>query len=149
MDSENPKLGSSPRVGAPTDNIVAFTAYLSHTILEPGSDYSIKYDHVVTNAGNGYSPVTGAFTCPEDGVYVITWTTAMANQGCIQTHLKKNGVSVGYSFIAYQSNYPDMGSQTSVLVLSRGDVLTVKIESKTSGPALYATYTSFSGFLLK
>ncbi|KAL4218289.1 Complement C1q-like protein 3 [Mactra antiquata] len=52
---------------------VAFTAYLSHD-AHVGNRQTIKFDKVITNDGNGYNIYTGVFTCPEDGVYLFSFT---------------------------------------------------------------------------
>ncbi|XP_069135405.1 caprin-2-like [Argopecten irradians] len=135
----------SLRVAASAD--VAFSAYLSRLVLEPGDDYSIKFDHVVTNTGNSYNPTTGAFTCPKSGTYVFTWSVGMTHTGYIYSLLMKNGVRVGWSATA-DNNYGSMGTQTAVLVLSEGDVITVKFGTHTASSGLWERVTSFNGFII-
>ncbi|OWF40246.1 Complement C1q-like protein 2 [Mizuhopecten yessoensis] len=133
-----------------TPAFVAFNAYLSGTILDPGTGYIIQFNDVLTNVGDGYNPATGVFKCPIAGLYAFTWCTGMANAGYMTTALLKNGISVAYSFVSYpHDSYPSTACQTSVLMLSYGDILYVKVTAQTSSPALYSPYTSFNGFLLK
>nr|XP_034306460.1 complement C1q tumor necrosis factor-related protein 3 isoform X2 [Crassostrea gigas] len=53
---------------------VAFHVYLKKSISSLQKNQIIKYDHVVTNIGEGYDTSTGKFTAPVDGVYSFTWT---------------------------------------------------------------------------
>ncbi|XP_033749093.1 uncharacterized protein LOC117333778 [Pecten maximus] len=131
----------------PSDLLVAFSAYLSHTINELVADYSIKFDHVITNVGNGYNPTTGVFTCPKSGTYVLTWSIGMLHPGYIYTYLTRNGGSISFANTA-DDTYSSMASQTVVYVLNQGDVITVKVVSHTASPGLWYGRTSFSGFIL-
>ncbi|XP_021366869.1 uncharacterized protein LOC110459092 [Mizuhopecten yessoensis] len=146
MENRKPQQGAL-RVGAPTDGSVAFYAYLSASINEPGDAYTIKFDHVITNNGNHYNPVTGAFTCPKDGVYVFNWSIGRNSIGFIHSELRKNGAAIGYSTSA-DDHYPTDSSQSSVLVLSQGDVVTAAVTGHSSSPKLWRYHTSFTGFLI-
>ncbi|XP_069135334.1 uncharacterized protein [Argopecten irradians] len=126
---------------------VAFSAYLAYSVLEPGDDYSIKFDHVVTNTGNSYNPTTGAFTCPKSGTYVFTWSVAMLRTGYVDSCLVKNGADAGWSTTGNKYYYT-MATQTSVLVLSEGDVIAVKIGRHSASTGLRDHYTSFNGFMI-
>nr|XP_011430624.2 complement C1q tumor necrosis factor-related protein 3-like isoform X1 [Crassostrea gigas] len=53
---------------------VAFHVYLTNSISSLSQNQTIKYDHVITNIGEGYDKTTGKFTAPVDGVYSFTWT---------------------------------------------------------------------------
>ena len=51
---------------------VHFSAYLSqHTTFNVGD--VVKFKQVTLNQGNAYSPSTGVFTCPQSGIYQVTW----------------------------------------------------------------------------
>jgi hypothetical protein len=54
---------------------VAFTVTFSHDDSDDGiplgPHQTLKFDRVVTNAGNGYDPTTGLFTAPVAGYYAF------------------------------------------------------------------------------
>lgn len=129
-------------------SLVAFSAYLGHTIDNLVDDSTIKFDQVVTNVGNGYNPKTGVFTCPISGTYVFTWSVGMFHPGYIYTYLIKNGDSVSFANTS-DDDYSSMTSQTSVLALNYGDVITVKVVSHSATPGLWYGRTSFNGFILQ
>ncbi|XP_062617244.1 uncharacterized protein LOC134278953 [Saccostrea cucullata] len=52
--------------------IVAFHAILSKGLNNIPIDTILKFENVLTNEGEGYSPTTGKFTAPEDGVYYFS-----------------------------------------------------------------------------
>nr|KAG5689367.1 hypothetical protein BaRGS_019741 [Batillaria attramentaria] len=37
-----------------------------------GQRSTLKFDYVIINLGNGYNPLTGAFTAPVAGLYVFS-----------------------------------------------------------------------------
>ena len=51
---------------------IAFsTALASLTSIQ--SNQVIVFDHVILNVGGGYDVSSGKFTCPESGLYLITF----------------------------------------------------------------------------
>ncbi|XP_062621363.1 uncharacterized protein LOC134282953, partial [Saccostrea cucullata] len=54
--------------------IVAFHAILSKRLNNIPVNTILKFENVLTNEGKGYSPTTGKFTAPVDGVYSFSWT---------------------------------------------------------------------------
>nr|XP_023662588.1 stonustoxin subunit alpha-like [Paramormyrops kingsleyae] len=58
---------------------IAFSAKLQLCERCPSDDQPIKFTTVLTNEGEGYSPETGIFTCPEPGFYYITVHAAEYN----------------------------------------------------------------------
>ena len=53
---------------------IAFSAYLSHNIPHLAKGHTVKCDQIVINDGNAYSQLTGVFTVPTTGVYLLTFT---------------------------------------------------------------------------
>ncbi|XP_060598098.1 uncharacterized protein LOC132751901 [Ruditapes philippinarum] len=127
------------------EQTVAFFAYLTNHIENPGVHQIIAFDHVTTNIGNGYNAFAGDFRAPVAGTYVFA-TTLMAGS-----------YSTGYHFqimqnAQYVSNIyiPNGGtaSQEVVLQLNQGD--NVSIHNIDAGQPVYGHgYSTFSGFLLQ
>ena len=101
---------------------------------------------VLINIGNGYNPRNGIFTCPQDGVYVFTWTVmdGSRQQGC-RANIYKNGVRSleAYSWEGSQG-YAEDATNTVVYQLSVGD--TVFIKTITCDQFDGYPYTGFSGW---
>ena len=51
---------------------VYFSAYLTKTRTF-NSGNVVKFDDVEPKKGSNYQPSTGVFTCPQSGVYQVTW----------------------------------------------------------------------------
>lgn len=60
---------------------IAFHAILSKNLNNLPRDTIIKFKNVKLNEGNGYNPVTGKFTAPENGVYSFSWTYGTTRGG--------------------------------------------------------------------
>lgn len=54
--------------------MVAFHVELRKSIEHLLTNQILKYDHIITNIGEGYDKTTGKFTAPVDGVYSFSWT---------------------------------------------------------------------------
>ena len=59
---------------------VAFSTYLSHTLEHLSIGQVIKLDQVFINDGNGYNKITGIFTVPVTGVYLLTYSIENAHK---------------------------------------------------------------------
>ena len=107
----------------------------------------IKFDSVRTNIGGHYSPITGVFTVPIPGLYMLS-TTVMSTKGkSIHCALWVNNVMYER---AYGTNY-STGSLNTVLQLEKGDRVYIKKDSKYSNSAehmLGTYYSMFSGYLI-
>lgn len=51
----------------PEEKHVAFYAYMTSSMVNPGSHQILKFDHVKTNIGHGYHNNTGVFIAPTSG----------------------------------------------------------------------------------
>lgn len=111
---------------APTD-VIEFYAYLTNAERNPGQDHVIVYDHIMTNSGNGYSKHTGAFTAPEEGMYVFSWTTFEDPRSYFPIELIHNSVRAGIVFVQGDTTYNGVTGLV-VIQLQQGDVVMVSSE---------------------
>ncbi|OWF36461.1 complement C1q subcomponent subunit B-like [Mizuhopecten yessoensis] len=138
------------RVGI-LEGMVAFYARLTSNVNNVMVDYTIKFGTVVTNRGGGYNPTTGAFTCPQPGMYVFSWTTALGSTGMVETEITRNGISSGTGVIKSMHESGAKDTNMVLLELSLGDVVLIRVWyiSSPSAITLWDHRTYFSGFLLR
>ncbi|XP_021374399.1 uncharacterized protein LOC110463838 isoform X2 [Mizuhopecten yessoensis] len=143
-----PHRSKMARVAGTNRNAVAFYAYLSHNVPNPGADFTVKNDHPVTNIGGGYNPVSGIFTCPKAGVYVFSWSVGIGTNGEIYSELAKNGAAAGYLWTG-EHTWAETSEKTLILELTQGDIITIKVErTGNTSPTMWGLRTSFSGYLI-
>ncbi|XP_061186941.1 complement C1q tumor necrosis factor-related protein 3-like [Saccostrea echinata] len=124
---------------------VAFHAKLTKAINKLSQNQIIKYDDVITNVGNGYSPSTGIFRAPVDGIYSFSWTY-MTTKG-VKAYVGGvvDGKLVVYSAIHGQT--ADYQSTTAHLVvpMKKGNKFwTSNFNSYV--PYIHSSYTFISGY---
>jgi len=128
---------------------VAFTARVTqHDIPHLGSGQVIVFDVIETNVGNAYSKVTGAFTAPFSGIYVLHVTVggwkALASDPRNYLDVFVNSQAQA-SLILSQS---EQSSQMIIQVLNAGDVVTIRNNVRVDDSILGGLWSTFSGFLL-
>uniref|UniRef100_A0A673W5V8 C1q domain-containing protein n=1 Tax=Salmo trutta TaxID=8032 RepID=A0A673W5V8_SALTR len=128
---------------------VAFSAALGRPVGPFNTVVTLVYNNVITNIGNAYSPVTGAFTAPVRGVYYIRFT-GMDNRISkrVGVSMKKNGKY--HIMWAGQKNLADYQyvSNAVILELEERDVINMELDA---GFRLYDDHDKhsiFSVFLL-
>ena len=77
---------------------VAFYAYMTSNLSPPSNGHAIIFDHVQTNAGDGYDAFSGIFRAPSSGIYFFTWTIYSAGHGQTRFHIFVNYAVYGYTF---------------------------------------------------
>ncbi|XP_052089990.1 complement C1q-like protein 3 [Mytilus californianus] len=129
----------------------AFLANLSHTLSNLKSNQIVKFDSVITNIGKRYSPQTGQFTSPEDGIYMFSWTCLTPPGSRFETRLAINDNYIsGNRANAQNINQYVQATKNVVVQMKKGDVATVRVLSYT-GLSLYGDgnyFSSFSGFMI-
>ncbi|XP_052777347.1 heavy metal-binding protein HIP-like [Mya arenaria] len=130
---------------------VAFFARLDKSYENIGAWVTIVFKTVVTNEGGAYDGTTGVFTAPVNGTYVFN-SNIMAKAGkSIETSLKVNDINKLYLYSGGTASFYGPGSNMAVLNLNSGD----KVKMVKHGPwglepfYIHATWSTFSGFLLK
>ncbi|XP_071122932.1 collagen alpha-1(X) chain-like [Mytilus edulis] len=129
--------------GLTRKTIPAFTASLT-TQKALAAGEVIKFDKVWLNTGDIYSPSTGMFTVPIDGLYLVS-SSLMSVQGKhLHCHMWKNGQSnVG----AFGTGW-SQGTLNAVMDLTKGDTLSMR-HGNSSGEVVYGEHWSmFSAYLI-
>ena len=132
---------------------VAFSTYLSKTLSHLGNGHTIKLDQVSLNDGNGYSVITGVFTAPQYGVYLLMFTIDVYGQDAkTEVRLVKNNVNI-VDAIAWSTgqNHDVMGGNSAIIRLSQGEMVWLEnyhqVDSQIMSNPGYV-FTTFSGVLL-
>ncbi|XP_049925133.1 complement C1q and tumor necrosis factor-related protein 9-like isoform X3 [Epinephelus moara] len=139
---------------AANDRPVAFTAKLNIDNSYPQQPGILKFATVLLNEGGGYSPNTGIFTCPMDGLYHFMVHMTVYGRG--QCALLKNGEKV---VSLYHVNEPDLlsynssqvSSMSSLVRLSKRDEVWINLwgEGRMDIFATEDNDTIFTGFYLR
>ena len=108
---------------------------------------AIKFNDVSLNIGNGYSPSTGKFTAPVDGIYQISFSYLQVNGYTSHVQLIKDG-SMYTELHANHKNY-DQLTKTVLIQLKKSQTVWVRLV-KGSTHAVYGRnrYTTFAGYLI-
>nr|QBA18401.1 type 2 C1q domain-containing protein 12 [Littorina littorea] len=111
---------------------------------------TLKFNRVLTNAGNDYNRYTGIFTAPVSGLYSFhLHYMGGKNNGGTELAIRKGTTILATAYAAGNNkDAQDQGSCTAVAQLVRGDQISVKFYygiSEVWGSPL----TSFSGFLVQ
>ena len=127
---------------------MAFYAQLSRNV-NLASYQTVEYDIVKTDIGHSYNPQHGIFTAPVKGVYLFSASICTTPDNAVHLNMVKNGNIVAYLY-SYNNGW-DLGSQTVVLELTKGDEVWMKHDPKydQAGKSTLTSYfNSFSGVLL-
>ncbi|XP_021357954.1 C1q-related factor-like [Mizuhopecten yessoensis] len=131
-----------------TVSIIAFHAVLAHTIIDPGADHIVTFDHIITNIRAHYSSNTGVFTCVEVGVYQFSWMVKVYVNQWVATELVRNGVVVGTAMSGDDADWTT-GTASAITMLALGDEVWVRVAKAHSvGVDIYPTFTMFNGFII-
>lgn len=71
-------------------NMVAFCAYISRTEQSPSLHHIFVFDDVRTNIGSACDRISGMFSAPVDGTYVLTWTMISDYHGYVYSQIVVN-----------------------------------------------------------
>ena len=133
---------------------VAFYAFLNHVESSPSKHHTVIFDNVVTNIESAYSPNTGVFTAPINGVFVFNWNLYSGYRGVLISNLMVNSDNKGGRRSDSTTSDEDHSSSGCLVVaLHQGDEVFVITHSTHSikGPIIsYPGFyeSSFSGWLL-
>ncbi|XP_052096351.1 complement C1q-like protein 2 [Mytilus californianus] len=123
----------------------AFLAIWTADIVTLRSNDIIKFNHIVINVGNGYSPGTGKFKAPKQGTYFFGGTIVSAPSDPLSMMLMKSGTAIMVPYAT--GTQGDSYTFTAVLQLNAGD--TVYVQNDNKPDKAYGRYHStFSGFMI-
>ncbi|CAC5382344.1 C1QL [Mytilus coruscus] len=124
---------------------IAFLAFVKgNPIL---SNNVIKFDDVETNIGNHYSPTTGVFTAPRNGLYVLSSMIMAYGSTTIQYEWRKNDAVFSHGFTNRGSSSSQ--SQTFIFELKKGDRIYIKHRTSTGERLDGGRFSYFNGYLLE
>ena len=130
--------------------LVAFTAALTNHLTGLGKGQNIRFDHVITNIGNGYAPIHGTFTAPIAGMYVFSTTLLSFSNHNDHFQFMLNGNLVYRMYVGGSGsagNYDTTGSSV-VIHLQHGDTVAIQNVDVNENVHGYL-YSLFTGYLLK
>lgn len=124
-------------------SIPAFTATLSKD-LTPQVNQIIIFDSVKTNVGGHYSPSTGVFTSPRNGLYMISATMRSTASKHLHCEL---WVNEGMKVKTFGTNY-STGTINAVLQLKTGDKVSIKKDHRSGEGIIGREWSMFSGYFI-
>lgn len=109
------------------------------------TEFSVVYDAVLYDTHNAYNKQTGVFKAPSSGLYIFTWTSAVAANMTFNSELLLNGRRMGLSGCNNQKNLGyENCANTIPLLLQSGDSVNIRM---TEGNYLYGNHwSSFKGW---
>ncbi|VDH94637.1 Hypothetical predicted protein [Mytilus galloprovincialis] len=144
------KYRGKRRTESPKSTVIAFYAFMSKKITNPGVGRRLVFDVVKTNQGSGYNSHTGVFTCPKTGIYVFVWVIRLGS-GYHSFDLMINNTVFGTTYLHNHSTDGNV-SGTVVAHVSKGDSVYVRMHSTYKGTGVVHSdvygRTAFSGWLL-
>ncbi|KAJ8336529.1 hypothetical protein SKAU_G00377490 [Synaphobranchus kaupii] len=133
--------------------VVAFSV----SLLDAGRGHSgpfnidtvLVFRNVITNRGNAYSPSTGVFTTPVDGLYYFSFTGHSAGPHASAVSLFRNAERVATAYDRASPGTVHSVGNGAALWLKAGDRVTLRLWARTLvyGDAALCQ-TTFSGFLV-
>ena len=125
---------------------------LSRQQLQVEKDGVLKFDRVITNLGNAYNSQTGTFKCQIPGTYMFDLNLISEIGSYVEASITLNGVSKVTAISDHRDVYAgrDQGSAAAILVLRKGDTISVKIDWPVDPQTVHGEgKTTFSGYLLR
>ncbi|XP_071178060.1 complement C1q tumor necrosis factor-related protein 4-like [Mytilus edulis] len=131
----------------------AFYAYMNQTLTTLDQNRILIFDTVKTNINGGYSPYTGIFRVPVDGVYGFTFSVRENPTSYGSYEIIKNAEAVGSAIgISEGTNIQEQVIGTVIILASQGDDIFVRTHSSIQhhGAILSNTHgrTMFAGWFI-
>ncbi|XP_061192820.1 uncharacterized protein LOC133201034 [Saccostrea echinata] len=113
-------LGST--TGIPVSSPVAFTAWVSANVVNPGDGHTFVYDHTVTNIGNAYNNHNGMFTATVKGIYAFYASILSAAGKSVEVEIVRNSI-VFCSLFSGDMDFWGPGFNMAIIELNVGDAV--------------------------
>jgi hypothetical protein len=124
---------------------VAFHAYIQEHNIPETSNAVIRFSHTITNVGNGYNQVSGAFTAPYAGNYMFA-VSVDVSADYTELSIRRNGHAFTYG-------HNDAGDHhivaSCVMTLQKGDTVTVNHVDPVHGTVDGGSEAVFVGFMIR
>ena len=133
------------------DKTVAFHAWSDANPLQTLPQGALILNHVVTNIGSAYDPVTGIFTAPLSGLYDFQATIMeyhVKNYAEAGIYIDSHLVAMGLCDNRHGSNY-DQSSMKAVVHVNAGSKVALKNLENSTSDFYGVQFTTFSGYLIK
>ena len=136
---------------------IAFSAYLDHSLDHLTTGHIVKCNQALLNVGNAYNTITGLFTVPQSGAYLLTFTinsNSNNDSGYKPTYVKlvsNNRNILDAETVLYDKHREHMGGNTAIIQLTAGESVWLEVFGTTNGQLQSDgnyRYVSFSGVLL-
>ena len=129
---------------------VGFTVYFS---TDPSPDFGVhgilRFNHIISNAANGYDVNTGIFTSPVSGLYVFHLTVMSVNGGhSVSLNIVKNGAALDDAYANGGNKHNDQGASLVTVHLKRGEKVWAQ-QSYGATVVRGSFLTVFSGFMVQ
>ncbi|XP_056002067.1 uncharacterized protein LOC125662786 [Ostrea edulis] len=130
---------------------IAFYAYMSSALNNPGGHHTLVFDVTKTNEGSGYHAHLGVFMVPKSGTYFFSWTMSLDSSSYHGTELVVNNQVHGAIYLDTSSSGRDCVTGNLILQLNEQDEVFIRTRDAYNGGQIYSdaySRTSFSGFLI-
>ena len=132
-------------------NYTAFSTVLAQNFTsDESANTNVQFSRIITNSGNAYDNATGAFICPDNDAYYITWSATVTNCADCSVDLYFGGRLYKRNFVTYSSSSVFRTSGTStmsaIIPCVEGRNVTVEVADFGSSSVLLAGLTTFSGY---
>ena len=104
---------------------------MGQTEVNVGPHYTLIFDHIETNLGNGYNGRTGAFIAPLNGVYLFFYTVFGTHPSSISIEITVNSIAHEAIYVDNRATSYDYTGCTGVAVLplNQGDDCFIRTHS--------------------
>ena len=130
------------------DDYVAFSAVLTRNVT---ANIIVAFDHILINHGNAYNPSDGVFTCPDEKLYLFTWS-AVAVYGNLDMSMFVDSAERKYHYVqptlSSSSSHGTSGtcSQSTIIRCSTGSSVYLRAWPSSASKILLGDYSVFSGY---
>ncbi|CAC5401346.1 unnamed protein product [Mytilus coruscus] len=120
-------------------------AFLAYAKTSPKLGSVILFEDVATNEGKHYSPSTGVFTVPQNGLYSFGCMIMSSGKHFVHYKWFKNDTYFLNGWVA-KTDHANSQTQNIILYMKKGERMYIKL---VSGGAIHGSRLSYiSGYLL-